>query len=134
MNNKILFALWGGLFIVCAGVGFIPGAAAWKTALAVVFFLPPAVLIFRAGRAGDLNTLKLVRNLSALSLSLTAALLAANVLGAVGSQGLGVFLNALLTILSAPMMCSGYWALSLFLWACLLMASLSSLKDLTQKR
>ena len=134
MNNKIFFALWGGLFIVCAGVGFIPGEAAWKTALAVAFFLPPAVLIFRAGKAGDVNTLKLVRNLSALSLILTAALLAANVLGAVGSQGLGVFLNALLTIVSAPMMCSGYWALSLFLWACLLMASLSSRKDLTQKR
>ena len=32
-------------------------------------------------------------------------------------------LNALLTILSTPMIASGYWALSLFLWAFLFIAS-----------
>ena len=25
MSKKLLFALWGGLFILCAGLGFIPG-------------------------------------------------------------------------------------------------------------
>lgn len=137
MNKKGLFALWGGMYIVCAGLGFIPAQGALRaalTGLAVGFFLPPAVLIFRAGKESDSHTLKLVRNLSALSLGLTAVLLVANVLCALGPEGLGVFLHALLTVVSAPMLCCGAWAVSLFLWASLLMASLSALKGLTQKR
>ena len=35
---------------------------------------------------------------------------------------------AVLIVVSSPMVCSGYWALSLFLWACLLMVSHSLLK------
>ena len=137
MNKRSLFALWGGMYIVCAGLGFIPAEGAGRAALtvaAVLFFLPPAVLVYRAGKEGDSDTLKLVRNLSALSLSLTAALLVANVLSVLGPEGLGVFLNVMLTVVSAPMLCCGAWAVSLFLWACLLMASLSALKGLTQKR
>ena len=135
MKKKSLFALWGGLFILCAGLGFIQTRGnGVLTALAVVFFLPPAVLLYRAGQEGDSDTLKLIRNLAGLSLGLTLALLVANVAGALGPEGLGIFLNAMLTIVSAPMMCSGYWVLSLFLWACLLMASISALKGLTQKR
>lgn len=53
---KALFALWGGLFILCAGLGFIPGfsqnvsagAQAVLTVLAVAFFAPPACLIYGA--------------------------------------------------------------------------------------
>lgn len=138
MNKRFLFALWGGFFIVCAGLGFIPEPSgvlrAVLTAVSVAFFLPPAVLTYSAGKAGDSDTLKLVRNLAALSLALTLLLLVANVLSAVGSEGLGAFLHVLLVIVSAPMVCSGYWVLSLFLWACLLMASLSALRGLTQKR
>jgi len=33
-------------------------------------------------------------------------------------------LHIMLVIVSSPMVCSGNWALSLFLWACLLVASL----------
>lgn len=138
MSKKTLFALWGGSFIVCAGLGFIPvteGAARFAlTAVSVFFFLPPAVLIYLAARDGDADTLKLLRNLSALSLGLTLALLVANVLAAVGTEALGTVLHIMLVIVSAPMVCSGYWAVSLFLWACVLMGSLSALKGLTQKR
>ena len=135
MNKKSLFALWGGLFIVCAGLGFIrKESQPLLTLLSVAFFLPPAVLIYQAGKEGDGHTLKLIRNLAGLSLGLTLVLLVANVACALGSEGLGVFLHLLLTVVSAPMVCSGYWVLSLFLWACLLMASISALKGLTQKR
>ena len=56
MSKKLLFALWGGLFILCAGLGFIPGfsqnvsagAQAVLTVLAVAFFAPPACLIYGA--------------------------------------------------------------------------------------
>ncbi|MBQ2855119.1 MAG: hypothetical protein IJE81_06560 [Oscillospiraceae bacterium] len=123
MNKKVLFTLWGVLFIVCAGLGFIPEPVpvlrGIMTALSVAFFVPPAVLLYRGGR----ETAQLIRNLSAASLGLTLVLLVLNLVFAVSSEFLGSVLHYVLTIVSAPMICSGYWALSLFLWACLLMAS-----------
>ena len=79
MSKKLLFALWGGLFILCAGLGFIPGfsqnvsagAQAVLTVLAVAFFAPPACLIYGAKKEKDARTLKLVRGISLLSLGLT---------------------------------------------------------------
>ena len=128
MKKTQFFALWAILFIICAGLGFIPepeGTGKFLCTLAsVVFFLPPAVLLFRAEKDDDRNTLKLIRNLSAASLGATLVLLVANVLSALGSRLLGNVLYAMLVIVSSPMICSGSWALSLFLWACLLMASL----------
>ena len=131
MNQKTLYALWAGLFIICAGLGFIPDpdgvGAAVLTVLSLGCFLPPAVLVWQAAKASDRETLQLVRNLSALSLGLTAVLLVCNFLFAFGSVALGDFLYSLLVIISSPMVASGHWAMSLFLWACLLMAALKAL-------
>ena len=124
MKVKILYALWAALFILCAGLGFIPEPAEnlqiLLTLVSLLFFLPPAVLLYRA----DPMTAKLIRNLSALSLGTTLVLLVLNFLTVFFSEKTGQVLNHVLTIVSSPMVCSGHWALSLFLWACLLMASL----------
>ena len=134
MRKKVLFALWGGMFIVCAALGFIPepeGALkVVMTVLSLVFFLPPALLLYRGQAEKDKGLLTLVRNLSGLSLLLSLAGLILNILSAPGSQVLGAIMNSVLIILSSPMICSGHWALSLFLWACLLMESISLLKKL----
>ena len=133
MNRKLLFALWGCLFSLCAGLGFIPepeGAlAVFLTALSLTSFLPPALLLYRAAKVRDLPVLKLIRNLSALSLGLTLVLLIVNFLTALSSETLGTVVHYVLVIVSSPMICSGHWALSLFLWACLLMASQKLLKE-----
>ena len=129
MKKKSLFALWGVLFLVCAGLGFIPepsGAVRWLlTVLSILFFLPPAVLVYQGRKAGDGHLLALIRNLSALSLGLTALLLIMNFLTAFRSELLGNILHAVLVVVSSPMICSGRWVLILFRWACLLMSSLS---------
>ncbi len=126
MSNHTLFTLWGGLFILCGGLGFAqPVTGVLKGAfliLSLLFFLPPALLL-RSG--GDYDR-KLVRSLSALSLSLTLGLLVLSLLTSFRSDALGTVLHTVLTIVSAPMVCSGYWVVSLFLWACLLMASLKN--------
>ena len=129
MNSKTLFILWGILFAVCAGLGLIfeaPGVLGMVAGCS--FFLPPAYLLYRSRKAGNRNCIKLIRNLSLSSLVLTLVLLVANLFTALGSETLGKLLHILLGILSAPMFACGYWVLSLFLWACLLMASLSALK------
>ena len=129
MKKKSLFALWGGLFLVCGGLGFVPEPAGvvrgLLTVLSILFFLPPAVLVYQGRKDGDGHLLALIRNLSALSLGLTALLLILNFLTAFRSEVLGNILHAVLVVVSSPMICSGYWVLSLFLWACLLTASLS---------
>jgi hypothetical protein len=124
MNKKTLFVLWGILFILCAGLGFIPASAGaakgLMTTLSVLFFLPPALLLWQSDR----ETAMLIRNLSVLSLGVTMLTLILNFVMAVSSEFLGTVLHYILVIVSAPMICSGYWVLSLFLWACLLMVSL----------
>lgn len=127
MKHRGLFALWGGLFILCAGLGFIPEPAGvlqnLLTLLAVACFVPPVVIIWQERREEDSPERKLVRNLSALSLGLTLVTLVANFLTAISSETLGTVMHYVLVIVSSPMICSGYWAGSLFCWACLLVAA-----------
>ena len=128
MNKKTLFVLWGVLFALTAGLGYIPepagGLKTAMTVLSLLFFAPPFLLLRRKER----NTVLLIRNLSVLSLGITMVTLILNFVLAVSGEKLGDFLHGLLVVVSAPMICSGYWVLSLFLWACLLMVSLRNLK------
>lgn len=131
MRKKVLTALWAGLFILCALCGFIPEeqVPGWLlTVAALLFFLPPVLLLLGADREGDTHTLKLIRNLAASSLLLTLLLLVLNFLSVMRSPVLGDILYRMLIIVSSPMVCSGYWAVSLFLWACLMMAAIGLLK------
>ena len=133
MKKSYLFALWGGLFVLCAALGFIPNpGTALKillTLLSVAFFIPGALLLRHAALNKDRNTATLVRNLAAASLVLTLVLLIGNFFSVLGSARLGSILHTLLIIVSSPMICSQYWVLSLFLWACLMIWSLQILKQ-----
>ena len=128
MNKKNLYYIWAGLFILTALLGFITEPNGLLKALmvmtAVGFFVPPALLL----KQGDFQDIKLVRNFSLVSLITTTVLLVLNVMSVLASEAVGTGLYALLILLSAPMVCSQYWALSMFLWACLLMVSLKLLK------
>ena len=133
MKRSSLMAIWGIFYIICAGLGFIPEPEGtvriFLTVISILFFVPPAILLFDAFSAGDEKTIRLIRLLSALSLALTLVLLTANFLAALGASWLGTLLHILLVIGSAPMLCSNYWVLSLFLWAVLLVASLQKRKE-----
>lgn len=128
MKKTILFPLWGVLFILCAGLGFIPEpagiTAVFLTLASIAFFIPPALLLI----SGDRNTAALIRNLSLMSLGATLVTLILNFVFAFRSESLGNMLHGLLVVVSSPMICSGYWVLSLFLWSCLLMISLKKAK------
>jgi len=128
MTKRTLFSIWAILFALCAALGFLPQPSGFlsglMTALSVLFFLPPFLLAYRAKRDCDSATVKLLRNLSALSLTVTLVLLIANFLTALSSEFLGNVLHYILTVVSTPMIASQYWVLSLFLWSCLLMYTL----------
>ena len=129
MNRKTLFALWGGLYTLCAGLGFIPApAGALKillTVLAAAFFVPPLMIVYGKG---DRHTLQLIRNLAAWWLVLTTGLIIINFMSATAPEHLGNLLHAVLVIVSSPMICGQYWVLSLFGWAFVMFAAMAQLK------
>ena len=133
MKKSSLMAVWGIFYIICAGLGFIPepeGAVRiFLTVISVLFFVPPAIFLYDAFSGRDRKTILLIRRLSALSLGVTLVLLIANFLAALTSEWLGTVLHVLLAICSAPMFCSNYWILSLFLWAVLLVSSMQKWKE-----
>ena len=132
MKQKYLYALWGGLFVLFAALGFIPQPGGvlkgLMTVLSVAFFVPAALLLRQSAQTGNHAAAALVRNLSAASLALTMVLIIANFFSALGSELLGNILYSILIIVSCPMICSGYWVLSLFLWACLMIAAMKILR------
>ena len=130
MKKSVLYTIWAGLFIICAGLGFIPTAlhGILRVALLLAFFTPPALLLYQAHKTGDRHTVELIRTLSFLSLLLTLVLLVLNFLSVLASPLLGDILYTILVIVSSPMIVTFAWAPSLFLWACLLMVSRKMLK------
>ena len=130
-------AIWAGMYLLCAVLGFLPpqegGNRIMLVIFAVLFFAPPAWLLWLSYRDSDLPTLKLLRLLSALSLGSTMALIVLNFLSVLWPDWLGDFLYFLLLVLSVPMLCGQYWVLSLMLWAILLWGSLLALGNLRKK-
>ena len=133
MKKTIFFSLWVGLYILCALLGLIPSPGGAlrvvMTVLSVLFFLPPTLLFLESKKTGDKKTLKLLRLLSILSLGGTLLLFVFNILAVAWPEALGNALYVLLNFVSAPMVCSGYYVISLFLWACLLFMTLKVTPD-----
>jgi hypothetical protein len=123
MKQKTLYAIWGVLYALCCALGFLPQKGALLTVFSVLFFLPGVLILADAYKQQNQTALRTLRYVSLGSLVLTLALLAASFASAQGSLKLGDVLHYILGIVSVPMFCSSIWALSLFLWACLFIAS-----------
>ena len=134
MKEKTLYILWGALYILCAGLGFIPEATGFGktvlTALGILFFVPGAILLYRAIRENDRKKVLRIRFISGCWLLMTLILLVANLLSVNASEAVGNILYGLLVVLSSPLVCGQYWELILFLWACLMLASVKLLKQM----
>ena len=129
MSKKTLYFIWGGLFIFCGLLGFIPQPEGIVKVLMVVaslvFFVPGGILLYLGKKEQNYGAIRVVRNVAIISLCVTLFLLVLNFLSGKASDAMGEFLYGLLTMLSAPMVCSQHWSLSLFLWACLLFTAIS---------
>lgn len=135
MKDKQLYLYWLYLYIICAILGFIPPernplVAALLAIATLVFFAPPAILLYRGVRQKDRPHVGRIALISGLSLGITTLLFIANMLTALSPNDilLGNFFNALLTLFSTPMMCAPYPIISLLLWASLLMVALGHRK------
>ena len=126
LSYKMLYIAWAMLFALTAVLGFIfpqaEGAPA-KIALlviAAVFFLPPWLILGRSRAEGRRFHARLVGFLAAASIVLTATLLVLNLMSPLWNEQIGIALNAALVLVSAPMVCSNFYVLPLFLWGTLI--------------
>ena len=128
MKKNTLYIIWAVLFAVCAGLGFLfdpsEGMKALMVMLSAAFFVVPAWLLWKGNRKDAL----IVRNLSMASLALTVVMLIVNLLSVQSGQLAGDVMYAILVVVTAPMVCSQYWALSLFCWACLMICGIKKMK------
>jgi hypothetical protein len=110
-------------------LGFIPEPEGFLSVVllitALLFFVPGGLLLYNAYRNKDLSTMAVIRTLSLVSLITTLIFLVLNFLSVEAGEAAGNLLYGFLIIFSTPMVCSQNWLISLFLWACLLMASIS---------
>ncbi len=128
MHTKKWYLSWAALYFICAGLGCIPEPsgvlAGFMVVLSLLFFVPPAALLYWAIPREKWAAVRLIRYLSLGSLTLTLVLLVLNFLSAGLSDTAGTVLYALLVLVSSPMVCGQAWVISLFLWACILMVTL----------
>jgi hypothetical protein len=132
MSNTVLHAIWGGLYALCAGLGFITepknSTQILMTFFSLALFVPPFLLNYRAAEKKDRRTLTLVRKLSFYWLVLASVLLICNFLTVFASEILGNMMHILLIIVASPMIASGSWAQTIFLWACVFFDARAKLK------
>ena len=126
---KHLYRAWGGLFALTAVLGLLfPGAQNplglyLLRLIAVVFFLPPWLVLAKARQEGSLFHIRLLRCLAIASLGMTLVLVCAGILAAPHSQALGDLIHVLMSVICAPLVCSNFYVLPMFLWATVLIGS-----------
>ena len=130
LNKYLLLALWLGMFILCAVLGYLPpqeGANKWLLVLfAFAFFVPPALLLYKNRQ--DIKMLRLIRTIALAVLIATVVLLIVNLLSVAlilvmeeqTALIVGDVLYDILILVSTPMVCGQYWGIGLLGWAALL--------------
>ena len=124
MSRKLLYLSWLAAYGVCGTLGLVQPTGDLQsgamTLCSILFFVPPGILLATAIKHKDLKTMRRIRLICILCLSLTLVCLIANIAVFNASEAVGNLLMVVLNFLSVPMVCSQYYALSLFLWACML--------------
>ena len=127
MKTKLLYLSWLCLYILCAGLGMLtqrtPAGSVILTLIGLIFFIPGIVLLYDALRENNKKILLQIRILSLVSLILTMSLIVLNIVFVRASESVGVLLNDLLIVFSAPMYCCYWLFLGPFGWACLFVSS-----------
>jgi hypothetical protein len=133
LKEMILYGVWLCMYILCVGLGTVEEVEGIGKflfiAVSVIFFLPGAWILYMGIQEKNKKMLLRVRILAICSLTLTVIFFCANVIAVASSAEVGKTLNDMLNLVSAPMFCSQYWILSIFLWSCLLSASFTKIKE-----
>lgn len=136
--NKILGFSWAGMFVLCAWLGTVQTNNLFVkiilSLIAVLFFVPGALLLYNGITEKKKSLVKTVRYLSLASLVLTTFFLVFTIAMVSSSASAFTISYFVLILISSPLFCGKYvWWAVLFLWACLLFASFYK-KDTSKKK
>ena len=124
----ILYGIWAVMYVAAVLLSLLDnvqgGGLVLLNIYAFLFFIPGGILAYWAIREKCRIQLRLLRWVSGVSLGLTVALLVVTFLCVNASVQVGRILHSFLILVSAPMLICFNWAVSLFLWACLLMVTI----------
>ena len=138
MKKSNLWAGWAAMYSICLTFSFIPNPqgvlSGFMLILGLLFFLPPAMLLYWAIPRREFEMIRRIRTISLVSLVLTFVLLILNFMSLAFSYDLGMAIYVALLFVSVPMVCSQAWVVSLFLWACPLMVCLTQLNKQKKKK
>ena len=133
LKEIISYCVWLCLYILCVGLGTVEEVAGIGKVLFIltglIFFLPGIYLLHLGKQEQNKKMILRVRIVAICSLALTMIVLSANVIAVSADASVGRNLYEMLNLVSAPMFCIQYWIVSIFLWACLLSASLMKTKQ-----
>ena len=125
MKQKLIYLLWLFLYIICVGLGTIYAdilvLQLFQGLFALLFFVPPVLLVLEGLREGQKKYLVQIRTISIISLALTLIFMIANIAAVYATESVGNTLNQIYILVAAPMHCLPYGFISIFLWACLVM-------------
>ena len=115
------------MFVLCAWLGSAqtasPMAKVALTLIAILFFVPPALLLYNGIQGKNRKLILWIRGICLGCLILTP-LFFCLFLVSINAPGLSYLFFLLLNIFSAPLFCGkSVWLLILFLWAALLFAT-----------
>jgi hypothetical protein len=131
-KTKKIWIAWAVLYGICTVLSFIltaPGTlSGLMTVLSIGFFVPGLLLLLEGKKKQDTALLKKLRLVCLLSLGLTVLAIVLNFFSANGSAAWGIVAWWFLLLVSTPMVCSQIWVISLFLWAFLLMGTITCLR------
>lgn len=122
LSYKTLYIAWAVMFALTVALGFQfpePESRLLRVVLiliALLFFLPPWVVLVKAKAGGQRFHVRLVGLLAVASIVLTVLLIVLNIMSPMWSEAVGNALNAAMIVVSAPMVCSNYYVSSLFMW------------------
>lgn len=134
LKYNSLYWIWAILFALTALLGLLfPNVenTAGQIALlmiTVLFFLPPWLILAKAKQEASLHHVRIVRYLSIASLAATLVFFCAGIFSVRFSETVGNILHILMTIVCAPLVCSNFYVLPMFLWATLLVGSFGKRK------
>lgn len=135
MNTKKIWLSWLYLYILCAVLGFIPAPTGVMKAILILlgtgFFVPPIILIRWAEVRDQFTTLRRLRLISIIALSVSVALVMLNMASALMTPVAGDVLYAILVIVASPLVCGQVWVLTFFGWAYVLIRSTVALKKIS---
>ena len=124
MEKKSWIVAWIGMYALSVVAGLFWPASVVSHIVGILFFVPPAVLLWLGITKKERKLVRWVRWIAVAELVLTVGIIIAMFVTIASKKNLDALMEALLLLLAAPFQCFKAWVLSLFGWACLVYGSM----------